>query len=368
MKKSNESSSRFIAVDVMRAMAILMVVYLHTILDFTLRPDFFATKAWFVFELFVALSRTSIPLFFILSGYLALGKSRTIHENWQRLKRRILIPLVFSSLVIMILDYQKYMIAPKHLLPFWQSQMVMQTDFPSSWLWFLAVLFTLHLLNPLWQPIFTNKDLRKTALYLTFLAFLFTVISTVIKYPGLKVETFFSSLTGWLGYSCFYLYGGLIRNKYLSVNRKILNSALIGAGLLLQIVGDYYTQFSTVRGIKFLFAGYTHEYLSISVICVSIGLFNLLINSQFMFLTSSKSGKVTRTIVTWLSSLSYGIYLVHLHVIYFFFSVLKFEFDKSHMNIYIFSIIYYLLILSISIALTYGVRKLPYLRMIIGER
>src|SRR5260221_8277573 len=95
MKSPRIVTERIFSADVIRVAAMLMVVVLHTILNFTLRPDFFATKVWFAFEPIVAISKTAVLLFFMISGYLVIGKERSIRENLKKIRGVIVIPFVF---------------------------------------------------------------------------------------------------------------------------------------------------------------------------------------------------------------------------------------------------------------------------------
>lgn len=366
MQTSKLLSSRFVGADVIRVLAMLMVVVLHTILNFTIRIDFFATKLWFIFEPIVVLSKASVLLFFMLSGFLVISKNRTIKDNWLKTKKKILIPLCFFTVLNFAFEFDKHNFNEALRLQFWQDQLVSLTDFASSSLWFLVVLLFLYLLNPVWQVVFSKDKNSELALYLVKATFIFSLFITFIKYPSLKDHIIFNNFTGWLGFLFFYLYGGLVRNNWINFSKKKINVALISISLLVIIAGDYYTSFAKIHSLNFIWSGYFFDYLSLPVMLMSIGLFNLLIAADFGWLTDNNLGKKVLKIIELLSGLSFGIYLIHTYVVATFTNRLGFDFDKLSINVYLYNLLNFNMVLGISIFISYIIMKIPKLRVIIG--
>lgn len=360
------SPVRSINVDIIRVIAMLMIVVLHTWLNFTLRPDFFGTKVWFSLIPATAISKTGVLLFFMLSGYLVINKQRSIKENLLKIKDRLFFPLVFFS--ALTIGYEWFRFQNTGLGPevFLQAQLTRVTDFPSSPLWFLGVLIIFYLLNPLWQKVFNPKEKPDTALYLTGLAFIFSIIATIIKFPVFKVDFFFNSFTGWLGYLSFYFYGGLIKNHWIYIKKQWLNWLLVLMGLLTIAGGDYYTSSITSKGLEAVWANYTVQFLSLPVILTSVGLFNILITADFS-LFNTHQGNKARTFIELIASLSFGVYLTHTFVISVLYDFAGFDFNRLGINVYLYNLINYLLVLGISLIITYLIKKTPKLRAIIGE-
>jgi len=359
---------RLFNVDLIRTLAMMMIVGLHTVLAFTLRPDFFATKTWFILEPFMAFSKSGILLFFMLSGYLVIGKNRTIKENWQTTKNRILIPLLFFSTLDLLYKQYRFSLINSNTLLFWEKQLRNIPGFPDSPLWFLGVLFFLYLLNPLWQVLFGKDKDPKLAVYLTKLSIIFTIFVTVIKFPTLRQGSFYNSFTLWLGYLPLYFYGGLVRNGWINNKRKVVNILMIFLGLLGTVVGDYYTSFAQIHSLQFIWSGYFFEYLSIPNILLAIGTFNLLIALDINPLQNGYVGRAFMKVIAVLAGLSYGIYLVHPFVVYIFNDSLGLDFDKLKVNVYGYNVFNYFLVLGTSALISYLIMKVPQLRLIIGEQ
>ncbi len=147
MSTPKTSPARLIGADLIRVLAMFMVVCLHTVLNFTVRVDFFNTKAWFILEPIVALSKGAMLLFFMLSGYLVIKKNRTIKQNLNNLLQRIIIPLLFFELLNFVYDFYKFNLSSQNQTIFWQNKITNLPNVFDSPLWFLGVLLFMYLLN-----------------------------------------------------------------------------------------------------------------------------------------------------------------------------------------------------------------------------
>lgn len=369
MRHQSPLSQRQFGIDVIRVLAMLMVVALHTILNFTLRPDFFGTKAWFIIEPIVALSAASVPLFFMLSGYLTLDRERTIAQNWQKLSARLLVPLLFFEMLTGLVEFVRYQQGGAQGLSFFQSQLVRLTNFPSSPLWFLEVLVFLYLLNPVWQRIFARDKGPALARYVTLLALIFTVATGMCKFPSLKAGTFFTTCTGWLAYTFYYLYGGLIKQGWDKKPSLKQSSLLVLVGLLITMAGDYFTLYMQVHSREFVGSGYFGDFTSAPVLMMAVGIFYLCSDGRLDRAFTQSSSIVTRAAsraIQQLAALSYGIYLIHPFIVTALHE-LKFDFNTVSMNIYLFNFLNYGLVFGVSALLAAVLRQTPGVRKVVGE-
>lgn len=344
--------------DFVRILAMFMVILLHTILNFTIRPDFFATKLYFLFEPIIAVAKTCVLLFFMLSGYLVVKKQRNIKDNFSKTIQKILLPLSFFSLVNIAYAWTKFNYNGNNFGNFVASQLQGLVTFPSSPLWFLVVLFFLYLLNPVWQLIFRDDETKSTARFITFITLIFSLLTTIVSFLVNKSGLFFNNFTAWTGFAFFYLYGALVRNKWIKIDNQKLNILLLVVGTLLTIVGDYLSMWQKARSVVFVFNDYTGSYLSISVLMTAVAIFNI-----FMSIDLSKlEGKI----VIWLANLSFGIYLIHTYVISFFTDIAGFDFNKLNINVYLYNLLNIVLVFGISLLLTIIIKKIPKLKNLIG--
>lgn len=335
-----------------------MVILLHTILNFTIRPDFFATKLYFLFEPIIAIAKTCVLLFFMLSGYLVVAKQRSIKDNFSKTIQKILLPLSFFSLVNIAYAWTKFTYNETNFQNFVLNQLQGLVTFPSSPLWFLVVLFFLYLLNPVWQLIFKQAQTKNVARFVTFATLIFSLLTTIISFLVNKSGLFFNNFTAWTGFAFFYLYGALVRNKWIKIDNQKLNLLLLLVGIILTMMGDYLSMWQKANSIVFVFNDYTDSYLSISVLMTAVALFNIL--------TSLNLSKVKSKALVWLADLSFGIYLIHTYVISFFTDIAGFDFNKLHINVYLYNLLNIILVFSISLLLTIIIKKIPKVKNLIG--
>lgn len=351
---------RFLNLDLIRIVGMVMVIILHTAVNFTLRADFFATKLWFLLEPIVALSKTAVLLFFMLSGYLLINKQRSIKENLTKTWLKLCVPLIFFTSIDTLINLSKFDLYNNGWLSFWTREIDRLMNEKSSPLWFLIVLVFLYLLNPLWQKVFAQKDGGQLVKYLTTSALIFSVVMAIVEYPSGKMGMLFTGGTYWLGYVFFYLYGGLIKAKILNIKNQLLNVSLLFAGLLLTIVGDFLAVDWQIKGFNYIWNTYTTNYLSLPVIMMAVGLFNLFISSDFKKL-SPISGIMTK-----FAQLSFGVYLVHGYFILLSRQVFGFKFDLVGMNVYLYNLLDVGSVLLLSMFTTWIWLKIPKLKALLG--
>jgi len=351
-------------VDILRIIAMLSVLFLHTIYGFTVRTDFFLTKSWYLFEPFSALSSSSLALFVMLSGYLVVHKNRTVQDNLRITVKRIVIPFFFFSIFASLFYLFK---TGRSLVSTFNPSYIFSDvmKFPNNWLWFLGVLFFLYILNPLWQGVFNNTSKRFTAQYVTVFFFIFTSTAILLKFAT-HTLLFFNSYTTWTGYTCCYLYGALAMNKWGLPKSKLISLALFITGMVLEILGNYFSILNQKNGTPFAFAGYFTDNLAIPPLLIALGMFNMFINIKSLRINNSVT-RLLRKGIAQLAGLSYGIYLTHQFIVLSIYDIIGWSVDSARINIYLYFFVVYSITFFGSTGMTYFISRIPKLRMIIGN-
>lgn len=361
---NTQTRERYIGIDILRVIAMLSVVFLHTIYSFTVRTDFFLTNSWFVFEPLSAVSRSSLALFFIISGFLVVHKNRTVGENAQMTFQRIIIPLIsfslLASLFFLIKTKQSIALA---INPSYIFGDVMK--FPDNWLWFLVTMLFLYLLNPLWHGIFSDESKRTEARYVVLFFFLFTCFAILLKYITHSL-LFFNSFTTWIGYICCYLYGALVRNKWSSRKSSFFYISLFLIGLIIEMGGDYFSLLNQKNGIQLLFAGYFTDNIALPPLLMAVGMFHIFINVKHITVINTKISLLLQKGIQIGAGLSYGVYLTHEFISQSLSDIFGWSVDSAHINIYLYNSIFFLVTLLGSAMITSIILRIPKLRMIIG--
>jgi surface polysaccharide O-acyltransferase-like enzyme len=361
---NKQISNRLIGIDILRVVAMLFVVFLHTIYGFTLRTDFFLTKAWFVFEPFSAISQSSLALFFIVSGYLVIHKNRTAMDNLKITLYRIVIPLISFSILYALFYLFKTKQNPLIIFsPIYLFGDILK--FPNNYLWFLQVLLFLYILNPLWQGIFSDKTKQNEARYITIFFFLFTCTITILKYTTNNLFIL-NSFTTWIGYLCCYLYGGLLRNNWGWQLSKNFYFFIFIVGLVIEILGNYFSILNQMNGTPFQFGTYFTDNMAIPPFLMAIGLFNILIDVKNIEIANKQVSIFRQKFIQTFATLSYGIYLTHIFISQSISDILEINIDSAHTNAYIFNISFFAVTLFGAAIVTYIISRIPKLRMIIG--
>ncbi len=92
-------NNRIVWVDLVKTLAIVMVVLLHSI-----APSFYKyssipfSKSFVLSNLIDSFCRVAVPLFIVISGFLALKGNMPIEKLWSKIKR-LLIPSIFWSIL-----------------------------------------------------------------------------------------------------------------------------------------------------------------------------------------------------------------------------------------------------------------------------
>lgn len=159
--KTSKHRDRLLALDFVRASAVLMVIILHSASGVLYQMESVSPSVWAVHNIINSAVRVCVPLFFMISGYLLLepGPSREgnpLAEVFRRLSK-ILVPLIFWSLAYQI--YITYMaggnfdfqLIIKFLKVVFQGALVYH-------LGFIYEIMVIYLLVPVLRPLVKEGD------------------------------------------------------------------------------------------------------------------------------------------------------------------------------------------------------------------
>jgi len=343
--------------DIIRVLAIFGAVSIHIVQPFYGRWDFIGGKIWWITDIWNAFSRTSIPLFIILSGFLILSKEDTISKTWQRIKYRLLIPLIFWS-------------ATYHI---WSHFYLGEAFYPLDIIlspfhgglyhyYFLGILIGLYSLNPILRFFLNNapKQLLKYFLILSLSSCSLLNIYLYLINSSFQVNIFIH----WFVYLGYFFTGGLIAKfKPLFKQNSLLLLFVIYwiftafAGWINLNLIQYNTPIFYPKGALAHFFDY---YISPNVMISSFSVFLLLINKKFPLLEAnaflSKSIKI-------ISQNAFGIYLLHP----FFIDFIHNQFLVRVTNLSLHLLLKTILVFSFSFIVSFIISKIPKLKIILGS-
>ncbi len=289
-------SKRLFWPDFVRAVAIGGVVMIHVVSPLVNRYALVPRAYWGVALALGTLARASVPLFFMLSGALFLGRDIAPGPFLKKRAARLLLPFFFWSLLY---DY-------RHLRPFsldalWQSLLHIVQENTSGHLWFFYTLFGLYLILPVLSVFVRHARERLVYYYLGLWVSAVALLPLLDRwtdiYPGVDLRM----VSGYAGYLVlgYLLQKGALRAANLRLWAGIAAVSLTVTFLLVW-------RASSLAGSSQTWA---LGYLTLQVIAWAA--------ASFVFLRAAAQRIPGRwqALIRALSRASFGIYLVHIFFI-----------------------------------------------------
>lgn len=221
-------TSRKYDIDFLRVLSAFMVVLLHASAMGNLVPG---VKDFTVNVIINSLTRFSVPVFIMISGYFMLGKEEDLSFFVKRAVKLIFIMTGWSAVYLV-----RYCLSGALIINSFKDAVVYLLTEPMH-LWYFYALFALTLLTPA-MGIFARNCDKKTYIYtMTLMLVLGSVVTMLVKensFPTLMKITEKLKIGTVLTFPAYYLFGYFV--KRFGQGRKI-SLFLFLAGLFLTIVG-----------------------------------------------------------------------------------------------------------------------------------
>lgn len=316
-------------VDLLRIIACFLVVLAHAcdpfVAKFDDNPSEFLTGA-----LFGSLVRPCVPLFVMISGVLLLPVRTDMGAFYSRRAKRILIPLIFWSMMLPILYYlyinfcisgtaNPAIVMENYTLKATLTKMytfVFNFNYDTTPLWYLYMLIGLYLFLPIisaWLTQASQKDIKRF-LYIW-------VVSTIVPYiqmaaPSLGYTGNYGSmgLFGvclWNAFGIFYYFSGFLGFAVFAyyLKRFPLNwtwKKTLSVTIPLFLLGYAITAFGFILTQKY-FPG---SYDNLEVVWYFYGI-NVLMMTVAVYITIQKINISPSFLLSKVASLTFGVYLCH---------------------------------------------------------
>lgn len=333
----------------LRACAMLMVVLLHSAAPTLYRFKGPSDTYWMIGNFYDSFVRVCVPLFFMISGFLLLNKTESTSNFINKRLKKIIIPTLFWTLIYLTwkILYEKQKLDLGHSL---FSALISPSYYH---LWFVYATIGLYLAVPILRKFVTNTTNSNIVYFLSIWFFCAAILPLIEKTLGTKAKYDLGIFTGYAGYLILGLFLG--RFTYKS-SHAIISVATIIAGLLITAFGTY---FLTLE--KGSFVDKFYGYLSPAIILSAAAWFVL-----FKYIFQDKGFSINTHIeksITSLSSLSFGIYLVHaLYLTALKSGAFGFKVSALSGNPAIWIPITAFLVFSLSYATVWTLSKIPFLR------
>ena len=327
--------TRNINLDLIKVLACIGVVLLHTTMI-----GFKETGSWNLLAYLYYLGTYSIPLFFMVNGYLLLGK-RSITYSYILQKVKWILITVSSWTFIVWLFKRDFTVNPiKKII----GSLLQKGDF--SQFWFFGALILIYLCLPI-----LRKFLNSKRSYLYILSFfvatglIFELVNIILQMPlqSYVIQTF--RLWTWFFY---YILGGLIAQFDKEFIKKGFKRWMKIVAVLLMLISPLILFFLAKTIYHNLFAEYFYDILFVKI--VSLGIF-------LTVLTLSLEENKSKWIVT-LSNQTMGVFIVHTYVIKVLEKLLGFSYTGAYL-------LFPILTLCVSLIVVSLLMKIPYFNRIV---
>lgn len=326
---------RNINLDFLKIMACIGVVLLHTTM-----PGFKETGPWNYLTYLYYLGTYSIPLFFMVNGYLLLGKNEISYSYILQKIKWILVTVSIWTLIIWIYkrDFSQNPIK-KVLGSLLQRGYFFQ-------FWFFGALILIYLCLPILKKFLKSKNRYLLALsLLVIIGFVLELTNYLLQKPVqvYVIQTF--RLWTWFFY---YILGGFIAQFNLATLRNCFKNWMKVVTLVLLFISPFIL-YVLAKGIYHnLYAEYFYD--SIFVKIVSLGIF-------LTVLTFDLNTDKNRWII-YLSNQIMGVFIIHTYAMKVWEKLVGFSFAGANLLFLIFT-------LSVSFIVVGILIKIPYFNRIV---
>jgi len=360
-QKANPAGGIALPVDLIRTVAIILVILLHASIEpnpslSQMSPE--GVQLWWVSNIYNSISRAAVPLFVMLTGALLLHPTKTdesLSVFFKKRWNRIGIPVLFWGVIFFLYDFS---IKGQELTFTHVLQGVLAG--PYMHFWYVYLLVGLYLITPLIRVLVVHADwiIIKYFLIIWFVGtgiVSLLTLSSEISLQAIWFDTNVFILTGIVGY--FVLGAYLTRFR---VRSTILYLGLIVSSVF-TIVGTYFV----ISTLGEAYSQFFFTAISFNVITGSISLFLIMgaVPNRAIEIKIPRGAKILKVI----SENTLPIYLFHIIVLETLQrGVFGFKLSVTTINPIIEIPLITVVTLLICLAIIVPLKKLPYVKRIIG--
>ncbi len=342
----NKLAQREIEFDILRILAVIAVIMIHVSAIYVInyQPN---SIQFTVGNILDSISRIGVPFFVLISGTFMLDKNKelSINKLSKKIFKLFIILITWSAFYALVYNFH---------------------DFANAFLyghyhlWYLYFVIGLYLITPILRKFVRKENIN--------LIYYFIILSLIFSYIPRTLDGLFShsdsiskfsnlfSLNFVTGLTIYYLAGWLIKYDFLKIQKY--KTFLYYACIVSLILIILFTQCRTTT--TFSAHDYFYNNSNILVFIYSVALF-IACKNYFSKKIQNITDK-TRNVLIKLSSLTFGVYLVHASILNLLISIAK------HLSIHSFIleiIILYMGTIILSFIICYIISKIKYLNKLI---
>lgn len=283
----HEEHSRLQWLDLVRGLGAFLVVLAHV--------EYTGGGRGMVAGFYYLITRTAVPLFFMASGLLLLGKNETYLDFFKKRAVKVFLPFVIWSVIYMVWQNG---IPTAPISEIIVSFFVKILRGPrANHLWFFYELLGLYLLTPVLR-ILVQKAAYKDLFYFLGMWFVLTPLANLLpEFTPVTLGFEFYFLNGYIGY---FVFGYLVGKVEVTRTHKQVAGAVFISVLAGTLFGMYLFRTYEIQ------SQYLESYLGVNVVLLS--------SSLFVLCKDLRTPSSFLQLISLMSRTSFGVYLVHVIV------------------------------------------------------
>lgn len=352
MNKQNYSLSA----DFIRVLAIAGVVMIHTSNAVFARPDFFGGISWWIAIILNSISRASIPLFVMISGYFLLQKNESFSTASRRAWHRLVVPLLFWFVAMVI--WNRGQPSFEHVNVSLITRLLTVNVFD---LYFFIILAGLYVVSPLLRSFLKKTDLLKQRNFMVGLLIAGCLYAVGEFLFDLCART--NVLIYWVPYTGLFVAGFVLGQVKKTAKTALLSLYALSLGATVTLSYFYFllhNRGNALLDARSCLTPYGDYYLSINVVLMALCAFLLLLSLDLSSLSSH-----LRLLIHNIARASLGIFVLHTFILDIFDS--WFHLFDPIAPAWLYLLIKWLVIFTISYVVTTVLIKIPIVKRAFGE-
>ncbi|WP_026260341.1 acyltransferase [Segetibacter koreensis] len=307
-----QHAGRNYSLDVLRVLAIYMVVQIHTGEFYYIAKDGNVLPGMDAYWVgwYNSLFRSCVPLFVMISGFF-LFPVKDVNTFYRKRLSRVVIPFVIWCILY---AFYQFFLGQVNLETAFTNILRIPVNFGTDigHLWYVYMLIGLYLFAPVISPWIESASEKNIRFYLVLWAIAMTVPYLHIIFPELLGEAYWNKtpllyyFSGFMGYAVLAFY---IKRFFLLPfpGQYVMGAFLIVAGYAITAIG-FIQKLPTAPNVRLLELTWGFE--TINVAMITAGLFLIIKNIK-----TATPASAFNSLLFDVSRKSYGIYLGHIMVL-----------------------------------------------------
>lgn len=354
-----EKKHDFFCFDVLKCIAIIMVVFIHIVSGDLYDYGKISSTDWMIANIVNSFSRMCVPIFVMVSGFFLLRKDEEVKIFFKKRLAKI-IPKFFAYSVIFFIftiifkgvkDNEVISIffrksTYKNIISIFLQKESYYNFFSNFFqgeiyyhLWYIYMILSLYLITPFLRKSVKEID-RKSVNYLVYIWIFFIIFIPFLDVIFKKSIKIYSPVGQYIGY---FLIGYLVAEKPLNI-KKWKQVTIFFTTVFFNIFFSFI--FTKLNGKLF---DYFYNYHSLGVFLASVLLYNFFVNVVEIKKMSERLKKILKSV----ASKTFDIYLIHPIFLFFCERILK-----SRMNYFLYIIITFIAVFLLSFFTSEILKKL----------